>query len=218
MSPCWVTPASLSSLTPRPSASSASCVRLRRGHEAGDVALEEQLVACWILEGEGDERADALLQRGAGVTRVAELVEPVEQLLVAVGEHRVVQRVLGVEVLVERRLAHPHLAGEGVQRDPGDPVFSSELPGGATIEATLAARRCATLSAIGRTQTPIRPVGRPATVGASWCRHRTRVGAVRTRVTDPWSSSTVMRRPDGCVGSAPPRASARGADRRPVRW
>ena len=47
------------------------CIRLWRGHEAGDVALEEQFAACWILERERNERGHVLLQRGAGLTRVA---------------------------------------------------------------------------------------------------------------------------------------------------
>jgi hypothetical protein len=105
------------------------CVRLQGGDEAWEVALEEQFVSCWVLEAESDERTHPFLQRGAGVTRVGELIEPVEQLLVAVGEHRVVQRVLRVEVFVQRRLAHPHLAGQGVQRNPGDPMLARESPG-----------------------------------------------------------------------------------------
>ena len=56
-------------------------------------------------------------------------LEPLEQLPVAVGEHRVVQRVLRIEVLVQRRLAYPDLAGQRVERDAADAVLPSELPG-----------------------------------------------------------------------------------------
>ena len=44
-------------------------VRLRRRVEARDVALEEQLAACGVLERERDERAHVLLQCGTGVAR-----------------------------------------------------------------------------------------------------------------------------------------------------
>ena len=68
MSPSSVMPASLSQFGAAPEHLAGQCIRFRRGDEAGDVALEEQLVAGWILEPEGDERAHVLLQRGAGVT------------------------------------------------------------------------------------------------------------------------------------------------------
>ena len=55
-------------------------------------------------------------------------VEPFEQLSVAVGEHRVVQRMLRVEVLIQRRLAHPDLSGQIMQGQPGDALLASELP------------------------------------------------------------------------------------------
>jgi len=54
--------------------------------------------------------------------------EPSEQLPVAVGEHRVVQRMLRVEVGVERRLAHADLTGQLVQRHAADAVDVGQLP------------------------------------------------------------------------------------------
>ena len=51
-----------------------------------------------------------------------------QQLPVAVGEHGVVERQLRVEVGVERRLAHPDLTGQRMQRHPGDPVLPGQLP------------------------------------------------------------------------------------------
>ena len=128
MSPCAVTPASCISLHAAPECFLGERVRLRRRGEAGNVALEEQLAPRRILERERDERTQELLERRAGISGELQRFEPLEQLPVAVGEHRVVQRVLRVEVLVEGRLAHPDLAGQGMQRDPGDAVLPSELP------------------------------------------------------------------------------------------
>ena len=105
-------------------------VRLRRRREARNMTLEEQFVPCWIFERERHHRAQERLQRGPWLTRERERSKPGEQLSVAVGEHRVVQRVLRVEVLVQRGLTHPDLAGQGMQRDPGDPVLPSEHPRG----------------------------------------------------------------------------------------
>ena len=170
MSPCSVTPASCISFTAPPSASSASVYDSRRRREAGDVALEQQLAPCRILQGERDERAQVLLQRGAGLTGERERVEPLEQLPVAVGEHRVVERVLRVEVLVERRLAHPDLAGQGMQRDRRrSPCSRASRQAAATIDATFASRRCRHL--VGH-QSALRTRPRPttaATIAAPRC-------------------------------------------------
>ena len=58
------------------------------------------------------------------------VLQALEELPVAVGEHRVVQRVLRVEVHVQRGLAHPDLPGQAVQRHPGDAVLPGQRPGG----------------------------------------------------------------------------------------
>ena len=47
--------------------------------------------------------------------------ESIEQLPIAVGEHRVVERVLRVEVLVERRLAHPDFTRSACNDTPAIP-------------------------------------------------------------------------------------------------
>ena len=63
-----------------------------------------------------------------GIGGEFERVEAGEESTVAVGEHRVVERVLRVEVRVQRRLAHPHLAGEAVQGDAGHAFLARQLP------------------------------------------------------------------------------------------
>ena len=52
-----------------------------------------------------------------------------ERSLPALGEHRVVDRVLRGEVLVERRRPHPHPRREVAQRQRGQAVLAHQVPG-----------------------------------------------------------------------------------------
>ena len=52
------------------------------------------------------------------------------ELTLAVGEHRVVDRLLGVEVRVEARRPHAHPPGELPQRQRGQPVLVAQDPRG----------------------------------------------------------------------------------------
>ena len=81
-----------------------------------------------VLECERDELGQELLQSRTWISWEFDHVEPLKESSVAVGEHGVIERQLRVEVGVERRLAHPDLTGQGVQRHPNDPVLSGELP------------------------------------------------------------------------------------------
>jgi hypothetical protein len=92
------------------------------------MTFEEQLIASWVLKPEGDERPQELPHCRARLARDAESFESLEKLTIAVGKHRVIERVLRIEVFIEGGLAHPHLAGERVQRDPCDAVLPGEPP------------------------------------------------------------------------------------------
>src|SRR5580698_8269135 len=98
-------------------------VRFRRGREAGDGPLEQQLVAGGVLTPERREGGQELLESITGLLGERHSVQALYKPPVAVGEHRVVQGVLRVEVLIQRRLADSDLPRQGVQRHPGDPVF-----------------------------------------------------------------------------------------------
>ena len=77
--------------------------------------MEQELATRRVGNREVDERAHEHLQ---GITRIRRQIERRQLLLelpVAVGEHRVVQRELGVEVGVQRRLAHAHRLRQRVQ-------------------------------------------------------------------------------------------------------
>jgi hypothetical protein len=69
------------------------------------------------------EGGQPLLEGSTGFPGERHGVLLLHELPVAVGEHRVVQGVLRVEVLVQRRLAHLDLSRRGVQRDTADPVL-----------------------------------------------------------------------------------------------
>ena len=103
-------------------------VRGGRRFESGDRTLEEQRGALGILDGEAHEGLHERLHRGPRIGRQVQRVEPRAQLTVAVGEHRVVKRVLRVEVHVERRLAYADLARQCVEREGTDAVRAGEPP------------------------------------------------------------------------------------------
>ena len=67
--------------------------------------------------------------RLCGALGVADLLHATEQFLVALLEHRVVDRVLGVEVGVERLCAHPDSLAEVAQRQLAQALLAHELPG-----------------------------------------------------------------------------------------
>ena len=75
-------------------------------------ALEEQAATRRVGERELDERPQDALHRSPGAFGQRNVVQMCKQLAVAVGEHGVIQRVLGPEVRVQRRLADPDLTGE----------------------------------------------------------------------------------------------------------
>ena len=120
MSPWSVTPASCSSLTSCPSASSASAYDSGEGVKPGRCRWKSSSYRAWSSTAKATNRAQVLLQRGAGIGGEVECVQPLEQLPVAVGEHGVVESVLRVEVLVQGRLAHPDGASQRMQGDPAD--------------------------------------------------------------------------------------------------
>ncbi|HEY7438909.1 MAG TPA: hypothetical protein VIC35_05885 [Acidimicrobiia bacterium] len=103
-------------------------VRLRRRDESGNRPLEEQLTAGTIFCGELDERTQELLQRSAAITGQGGLVEALEQLPVPIGEHRVVEGVLRVEVFVQGWLPHLDAAGQFVERKGRHAVLAGEAP------------------------------------------------------------------------------------------
>ena len=105
-------------------------VRLRGRLEPRNRALEEQQAAGGVLERELHERAHERLHCSTRASWQLQRLESLEQPAVAVGEHRVEQRVLRIEVGVERRLAHADLAGERMERDTADAVGAGQLPGG----------------------------------------------------------------------------------------
>ncbi len=157
MSPWSVTPASCITRDDLAEGFLRERVGLRCRCESRDVALEEQLASRGFLEREVDECMQELLQRLAPIGRQLDGVETLEELPVAVSEHRVVQGMLRVEVLVERRLAHAHLARQPPKRDTGDAVRSSELPSGVddlrgSGEATFHDGRC------GHQRSPLLPI------------------------------------------------------------
>jgi len=78
------------------------------------VFTEPLSAACGILEGEIDEGAEHLLDGGPRIGRQLDAIEACEELAVPFGEHRVVERVLRVEVLVERRLPDADRTCHGV--------------------------------------------------------------------------------------------------------
>ena len=61
---------------------------------------------------------------------VADGLHAAEQFLVSLLEHRVVDRVLGVEVGVERFRAHPDALAQVSQRELAQALFADELPRG----------------------------------------------------------------------------------------
>ena len=125
-------------------------VRLGRRLEARDRPLEQQRAAGRVLDREVPTNARMNAFTAARGFRQLQRVEPLEELAVAVGEHRVVERVLRVEVGVERRLADADLASQRVEREPADAVARASSQAVATIDATFASRRCATLPIIDR--------------------------------------------------------------------
>ena len=128
MSPGSETPASLTNLWTRLERFLGQDVGLGRRREARHMTLKEKFVPRRILHRERDELGHELLQGGARLARKLDRVEPLQKLPVAVSEHCVVERQLGVEIGVERRLAHPHVPGQCVQRDAYDAVFPGKSP------------------------------------------------------------------------------------------
>ncbi len=103
--------------------------RLGRRLETGDRALEHQLMADRILGRETHAELDELHQRLARIVGRRLRGGRLEQVLEPVDEHGVVQRELGVEVRVERRLAQVDAVGEIAQRDRGQTVATGQFPG-----------------------------------------------------------------------------------------
>ena len=94
------------------------------------VAGERVSIEGRVIDGEVHERAHEGLHRGAGVLRQPQSIEPLEQLAVAVREHRVVERILGFEVRVERRLADADFASQRMEREAADALGACQFPCG----------------------------------------------------------------------------------------
>src|SRR6185369_9543538 len=77
-----------------------------------------------------DEHAGARLEVAQRVAGRLDRALALEELLRALGEHRVVDRVLRVEVRVQRRGLHPHPAGQVAERQGGQTLVPYEVPGG----------------------------------------------------------------------------------------
>lgn len=73
--------------------------------------LVDQLEPHRILKSEGDQSLHALPERLVRVATLRADIHALIELSHAVRVHRVVERVLGREVGVQRRSAHPHLPG-----------------------------------------------------------------------------------------------------------
>ena len=98
--------------------------------EVRNPSLEEELATRRILQREVDEGMEELLQGPCWVGRELHALEPFEEPAIPVCEHRVVERVFRVEVLVERGLADADLPCQPVQRDPQQTQLGGELPRG----------------------------------------------------------------------------------------
>src|ERR1700722_2265432 len=104
------------------------CVGRSRRRETWNVPLKEQLVAGGVLQGEAGECSEELLERSPRIPRQPERIEVRDELPVPIGEHRVVEGVLRIEVPVERWLAYSDVACQRVKRDPGYAVLAGQLP------------------------------------------------------------------------------------------
>ena len=110
----------------------SGCVGLRARHETGDRALVHELVACRVGDREVEEHPRNSADRRSGSLREfcelgqGDLLEVAPRLT----EHRVVDRVLGLEVRVERRRSHAHPLGKVAQGELGQALLLRELPGG----------------------------------------------------------------------------------------
>jgi hypothetical protein len=104
-------------------------IRLRRRLEAGDRALEQQLVPGWVLETEVDELPATGAKVGPSVAGARRALAELEVLPASLAEQGVVDGVLAVEVRVQRLGPHPHLLAQVPQRQARHPVLADQLLG-----------------------------------------------------------------------------------------
>ncbi len=104
-------------------------IRVRRGLEARDLALKHQDVAHDVLGHELEEHAGEIDNCFADVLGGRERLRAFDQRAVAGLEHGVVQRVLRLEVRVERGLTQVDQVGELAERDAAQSVAVGQRPG-----------------------------------------------------------------------------------------
>ena len=129
MSACSVMPAAASFVPGDLVELDRDRVRLGRRFEAGDVPLEHEDVAHDVFGDEVEQHPSQVEDATARVVVGRKRFRSIEELAVALGEHRVVQVVLRREVRVERRLAQVDHGGELSQRDAAESVAMGEHPG-----------------------------------------------------------------------------------------
>jgi hypothetical protein len=122
--------------------------RGRRWFEAGDRALEEQLMPNRVLARETDEVLHYADQFFASVRKWFARRTQIEQLLLTVEEHQVVEIELRLEVRVQRRLLEVHALGKVAQGNAGEAIAAGQRP-----------RFLDDPGAFGR-MTPAAPIGR----------------------------------------------------------
>ena len=108
------------------------CIGIRARHETGDCALVHELVARRVGDHEVEEDARHSADRGSGSLREFWELGQGDLLVVTprLAEHRVVDRMLGLEVGVERRRSHAHPLGKVAQGECGQALLLREFPGG----------------------------------------------------------------------------------------
>jgi len=104
-------------------------IRLWRWLEAGDGPLEQQLVPRRVLGAELDEGPSAPVQGRNGVAGFGAVLEASEELSVGLGEHGVVDGVLGGEVHVQGLGPHAYPGAEPSDGEGGHALLAHELPG-----------------------------------------------------------------------------------------
>ena len=144
--------------------------RLRRRFEAGDRAFHQQLIPHRVGHAEPVNtrirprsvwRGSLAWAGGQGLGQVPGRF----------GVHRVIHRVLGPEVGVQRGRAHAHLSGDLPQRDRSQPVAAGQVPGRRRIRSRVDSRRAARVSSRSTSANIVR---KSNSVRTFWSRWRTR--------------------------------------------